>query len=179
MADDRQRPAAPRARETLAIAAAWLLAIAFDLFLHGGLLAAQYMEPSPFLLPPAESFRRIPLGYLAFLLLTVGLFWLVRRLDVRGWLAGFRFGALSGAVVWGALAMGLYSISTATIPLLAGWWIGQTVELGRAGGVLGAASGGVPLRRIWAIVSIGVLVFGAATIALQSLGLAPAVKVGP
>jgi hypothetical protein len=161
------------------ILAAWLLSIGFDLFLHGGLLARLYLEPSPFLLPPEGAFRRIPLGYLAFLGLTIALFWLFRRLGIRGAGGGFRVGAAAGAVVWGALAVGLYSISTATIALLAGWWIGQTIELGLAGAVIGAAENGVPRRVIWGTVAAAVLVFAAATIVLQSLGLAPAMKIAP
>ncbi len=168
-----------KSRVVLSIAAAWILSVGFDLFLHAGLLARLYIEPSPFLLSAQEAFRRIPLGYLSFLTLTAGLFWLLRRLGVRGSASGFRFGATAGAVVWGALAVGLYSISTATLPLLAGWWIGQTIELGLAGAVLGAAATGMPLRRIWAVVAIVVFVLAAATIALQSLGLAPAIKVVP
>ncbi|MFN2443246.1 MAG: hypothetical protein ABR517_11240 [Thermoanaerobaculia bacterium] len=159
------------------VAAAWVLSVGFDLFLHAGLLAHLYAEPSPFLLPAEEAFRRIPLGYLTFLVLTAALFWLLRRLDVRESAAGFRYGAAAGAVVWGALTVGLFSISTATLPLLAGWWIGQTVELGLAGAVLGAAANGVPLKRIWSIVAVAVVAFVVVTIALQSLGFAPPMKV--
>jgi hypothetical protein len=159
------------------VAAAWVLSVGFDFFLHAGLLARTYLEPSPFLLPPEVAFRRIPFGYLAFLGLTVALFWLLRRLDIRGWRSGLRYGAAVGAVVWGALTVGLFSISTATLPLLAGWWIGQTVELGLAGAVLGAAANRVPLRRIWTIVAVAFVVFVAMTIVLQSLGLAPATRV--
>ena len=166
-----------RLRAVSAVAAAWLLSVGFDLFLHGGLLARIYADPSPFVLPPEEAFRRIPLGYLAFLVLTVGLYWLLRRLAVRGSLAGLRYGAVAGAVVWGAMVVGLASISTATLPLLAGWWVGQTVELGLAGAVLGAAADGVSLKRIWVIVAAAVVTLVAVTIALQSLGLAPAMKV--
>jgi hypothetical protein len=164
-------------RTISAIVAAWLLSVGCDLFLHGGLLARMYVEPSPFLLPPEEAFRRIPLGYLTFLGLTIALSWTIRRLGVREALAGFRFGSVAGAVVWGTLVVGLFSISTAPLPLLAGWWIGQTIELGLAGAVLGAAAGGAPMKRIWAIVAVAVLAFVVATVALQSLGLAPAMKV--
>ena len=147
------------------------------MFLHGGLLARLYLEPNPFLLPPEEAFRRIPLGYLAFLGLTLSLYWLLRRLGVRGWLAGFQHGAAAGGVVWGAMGIGLYSISTARPALLAGWWVGQTMELGLAGAVLGAAANDVPLKKIWAVVAAAVLVCATATVVLQSLGLAPAMKV--
>lgn len=164
-------------RMVFPVAAAWLLALGFDVFLHGGLLASLYVEPSPFLLGPEDAFRRIPLGYLAFLVLTLALYWLLRRLGVRGTIAGLRFGAAAGAVVWGAFVLGLYSISTVTRPLLTGWWIGQTIELGLAGAVLGAAANGVPLKRIWIVVAIAVIACLAATIVLQSLGLAPAMKI--
>jgi len=163
----------------LSIAAAWVLSVGIDLFLHAGLLAHLYVERSPFLLPAEDAFRRIPLGYLTFLVLTAGLFWLMRRLHVRGLGAGFRLGALAGAIVWGALVLGLFSISTARVRLLTGWWVGQTAELAFAGAVLGAAANRVSARRIWLIVSVAVVVLVAATVALQSLGLAPAMKIAP
>ena len=163
-------------RMALSVVAAWMLSLGFDVFLHGGLLARLYVEPSPFLLGAEEAFRRIPLGYLAFLVLTLALYWLLHRLGIRGAIAGLRYGAVAGAVVWGAFAVGLYSISTATVPLLAGWWVGQTVELGLAGAVLGAAANGVPLRRIWAVVIGAMVACAAGTIVLQSLGLAPPMK---
>lgn len=159
------------------VAAAWVLSVGFDMFLHGGVLARFYVEPSPFLLGPQQAFRRIPLGYLGFLILTFSLYWLFRRLEVRGVEAGLRYGAAAGLVVWGAFALGLYSISTVALSLLAGWWIGQALELGLAGAVLGAAGKGVPMGRIWAMVAIVVLVCIVGTIALQSLGWAPAMKV--
>jgi len=57
-----------------AVGAAWVLSLGFDLFLHAGLLARLYVEPGPFLLPPMVAFRRIPLGYLSFLVLTLSLY---------------------------------------------------------------------------------------------------------
>lgn len=164
-------------RTVFCVAAAWTLSLGFDVFLHGGLLARLYVEPSPFLLGPEEAFRRIPLGYLAFLVLTLALYWLLSHLGVRGAIAGFRYGAEAGAVVWGAFAVGLYSISTVTWPLLAGWWIGQMIELGLAGAVLGAAASGVPLKRIWLIVAGAMIACVTGTIVLQSIGLAPSIKV--
>jgi len=149
------------------------MALAFDLFLHGGLLAGFYAQESPFLLAPEAAFRRIPIGYLGFLGVTIALAWLVRRVDARGWGAGFKLGAASGAVVWGSLVLGLYSIATASVGLLAGWWAGQTIELGLSGAVLGAAAAGVPTRRIW-VVAIGALIVCLVlTIAMQSVSLAP------
>ncbi|MEJ2412947.1 MAG: hypothetical protein P8Y34_08130, partial [Anaerolineales bacterium] len=60
----------------------WLAVLGFDFFLHGGLLASLYTKPSPFLLPPEQAFRLIPLGYLAFLIFEIFLVWLMVRLDI-------------------------------------------------------------------------------------------------
>jgi hypothetical protein len=165
------------ARAINSIAAAWLLSIGFDLFLHAGLLAQLYLEPSPFLLAPDVAFRRIPLGYLTFLMLTVALYWLLWRLKIQGMSAGFRYGLTVAAVVWGALAIGLYSFSTAALPMLAAWWVGQSLELGLAGAVLGAANDLAPLKRIWMMVVAVVVALVAITVTLQSMGLAPAMRV--
>lgn len=164
-------------RVLLCIAAAWMLSLGFDVLLHGGLLAGLYLNPSPFLLGPEDAFRRIPLGYLALLVLVSALYWYLGRLGVRGAVAGFRHGTAAGAIVWGAFALGLYSMSTVTVPILAGWWIGQTIELGLAGTVLGDAANGVPMKRIWARVAIAVVACAVGTIVLQSLGFAPPMKV--
>lgn len=159
-----------------AVVAAWVLSLGFDLFLHAGLLARIYVEPSPFLLGPEEAFRRIPLGYLAFFVLTLALSWLLRRTGVRGAKAGCRYGAAAGSVIWGALLVGLYSISTISVPLVVAWWAGQSVELGLAGAVLGAAANGVPMKRLWTLVIVATVACVAGVILMQSLGLAPAMK---
>lgn len=164
-------------RVALSIAAAWLMSLGFDLILHGGILARLYTEPGPFLLGPADAFRRIPLGYLAFLVLTAALYWLFDRLGIRGAIVGFRYAAGSGAVLWLAFNLGLYSITTATLPILIGWWVGQTIELGLAGAVLGAARNGVPLKRIWIMVLVAMTFLFIATVGMQSIGLAPAAKI--
>ncbi len=166
----------PITRVVPTILAAWALSLGFDFLLHGGILARLYLEPSPFLLGPEAAFRRIPLGHLAFLILTLSLYWALRRLGTHGTAAGFRFGISAAAVLWGAFAAGLYSISTAPLPLLAGWWMGQAVELGLAGAVMGAALGGVPLKRIWALVTVALVACVAGVILLQSLGMAPPMK---
>lgn len=173
------QPATEPARGTSpihAIAAALALSIGFDLLLHGGLLARLYVQPSPFLLAAEDAFRRIPLGYLTFFVLTVSLYWLLHRLGVRSAARGFRYGLVAGAVVWGALVLGLYSISTAPASLLAGWWVGQTSELALAGALLGAAARGLPAKRMWGIVAVVVLLCVVITIALQSVGLAPPMR---
>jgi hypothetical protein len=164
-------------RVVLAVTAAWVLSLGFDFLLHGGLLARLYTgETSPSLVAPEEAFRRIPFGYLAFLILTLSLYWLLSRLGIRGAIAGLRYATAAGVVVWGAFAVGLYSISTVPWPILVAWWFGQALELGAAGAVIGAALGGMRFRRLWALVMVIVIACIAVTVVLQSVGWAPAVR---
>lgn len=162
-----------------AIAAAWVLSLGVDLFLHAGLLAGLYAQPTPFLLDAGAAFRRIPFGYATFLILTAGLYWLLNALRVEGAASGLRYGFGAGALVWGAHALGLYSISTAPPLLLAGWFAGQTVELALAGALLGAAAAGASPRRIWGLAAMTVVAAVLATVLMQSLGLAPAMRLAP
>jgi hypothetical protein len=154
----------------------WLAMIGVDFFVHGGLLAGLYTAPAPFLLPPAQAFSRIPLGYAAFFLLAILLLWLLRERAVAGARPGFVFGLQLGALAWGALVLGLASISSADPLLLLGWFVGQTVELAVGGAVIGGALAGQPLSRLLVRVLALDLVLVVATIVLQSLGLAPAVR---
>jgi hypothetical protein len=165
----------PRSTISL-VMAAWLLSVGFDFFLHGGLLARLYMRESPFLLDPMTAFARIPAGYLTFLLLTGGLMLLFRRLNIRGWRDGGKVGLAVGLFVWCTMALGLWSITTASVDTLLGWGIGQGIELGLAGMVLGAGRAGTPLTRIWGRVAGGVVVFVVLTVVLQNVGWAPAMR---
>ena len=159
-----------------AVGVAWLVSLGFDLFLHVGALATLYARPSPFLLPADAAFRRIPLGYSAFLVLTAALYWLFRQVGVRDWFAGLRLGLLTGLTVWGAWTLGLYSISVAEGDLLVGWWLGQGAEMALAGAFLGAAASGMERRSylIKAAWVVGLLVV--TTVILQVTGLAPAME---
>lgn len=154
----------------------WLSILGVDFFLHGGLLASLYVRPSPFLLPPADLFRLIPLGYLAALLSTVLLLWLMLRLGVSGWRQGLVFGLQLGALVGGAGALGLLSASTAGLDWLVGLFVAQTMQLGIAGGVAGSGLGGTPLRVLLVKVVVLVILLVALTVALQTIGWAPAVR---
>jgi len=173
-----QREAAPSSPTRLILIGllAWMSMLGFDLLLHAGVLARFYIEPSPFLLPPLEAFKRIPLGYLSFMILALLLLWLMVRLGIAGWRAGARFGLILGAALWAAQVLGLLSITTADWELLAGWFVGQTLELGVAGAVAGSGLAGVRLRRLSLVVLAFVIVAVIITVVLQSLGLAPAVR---
>ena len=155
---------------------AWLCMLGVDFLIHAAILSSLYGQSSPFLLPPTTAFTLIPVGYLSLLLLAILLSWLMIRLRVAGWRAGALFGLELGGLMWGAFVLGLLSISTAGVSLLAGWLVGQTVELGIAGALLGSGLGGRQLR--WLLgVAVGLLVLSAtATILLQSLGVVPTVR---
>ncbi len=156
----------------------WMSMLGIDFFLHAGLLAKLYAQTSPFLLPLEDAFRLIPIGYLSFLLLDVLLLWLMKRLEIAGWQRGLSFGLTIGGLIWGAMTLGLLSISTASPGLMLGWFAGQSVELGVAGAVIGSGLSGTPLRKILGRVIVLILVLVVATIIMQNTGLAPAVVIG-
>jgi hypothetical protein len=155
----------------------WLSMLSTDFLLHAGLLSWIYLEPSPFLLPPEIMFRLIPLGYLSLLLLAVLLSWLMVTHDVDGWLKGSLFGVKLGGLMGGGGMLGLASISTAEFSLLFGWLVGQTIEIGIAGAVIGSALGGVSTRRLFMKVSAFVIFSLTITVVLQAVELAPAALV--
>ena len=155
----------------------WFATLGFDFLLHGGLLAKLYVEPHPFLLPPGQAFRLIPLGYFSFLLIAILLAWLMLRLQLRGFRTGAVFGLKVGALVWASLALGLASISSAEPALLFGWFAGQTVEAALCSGVISTAFAARRLHGLAASVVGGVLGCVVVTVMLQSTGLAPAIRI--
>lgn len=163
---------APRRGATILLA--WLAMVGFDLFLHAGLLAPLYDWDSPFLLGPEEAFVRIPIGYLSFLIAAALLAWVLPRLDVHDGRRGALMAGAIGAAAWGVVLLGLWSISTADLPLLVGWWIGQAVELALGGFVIGSILGGARLRAVaWRVGALLVLA-AASAVVLQSVGYATA-----
>jgi hypothetical protein len=150
----------------------WLAMVGVDFALHAGLLAPLYKWGSPFLLAPTDAFMRIPAGYVSMLVLAGALVWLLARLEVRGGRDGATVVAAFGAVVWGALVVGLWSISTADPGLLAGWWLGQTVELGVAGYVIGSLRSGIPVRSLAWRVAAFILLGAVSVVVLQVIGYA-------
>lgn len=153
---------------------AWLAMLGFDFFLHGGLLAGLYASDSPFLLSPLEAFRRIPIGYLSFLLAAGFLVWIAIRLEVRGWAPGMKLGAAVGGVIWSSLALGLYSISTASPAILVAWTLGQSVEMAYAGAVVGHVLEHQTFRRPFLLILAATAVLVVLTVLMQSLGLVEA-----
>ena len=83
------------------------------------------------------------------------------------------FGLKVGALIWGALTLGLLSISTASPSLLLGWFLGQTMELGIAGMVLGSGLEADRLRSLLIKVVIFFVVTLVLAIILQNIGNFP------
>lgn len=155
---------------------AWLAMLGFDFFLHAGVLAGIYTRESQFLLSPLEAFRRIPVGYLSFLITALFLVWLSMRLDVRDAREGFLLGLGLGLVMWASLGLGMYSITTAQPITLISWALGQTLEMALAGGLVGMALRQGTLRRAFFIAAISGVLLVLATIVLQSLGVVPSTR---
>jgi hypothetical protein len=154
----------------------WLSMLGVDFFLHGGLLAKLYAQPSPFLLPPWDAFKRIPLGYLAALLLAALLLWLMLGLGLSGWRQGLSFGLRLGALMGGSGMLGLLSISTAELSLVVAWLLSQILQMGIAGAVAGSGLAGQRLRTMLVRIVALTLLLVIITIAMQSAGLAPAMR---
>ena len=148
----------------------WLSMLGVDFFLHGGLLAKLYEQPSPFLLPPSDAFRRIPLGYLAALLMAALLLWLMLRLGTSGWRQGLSLGLRLGALMGGSGMLGLLSISTAELSLVVSWMLSQILQMGLAGVVIGSGLAGQRPRTLFLRVLALVLFLAILTIVIQSVG---------
>lgn len=151
----------------------WLAMIGLDFVLNAALFASMYQDGGAFMLAPAEAFRRIPLGYLAFLVLAAGVTELAWRLGVATTADGIRLGLVSGLVLGAAWGLGLSSVATVSPQValaFAGIWFAL---LTAAGGVAAAGLGRSSLRGLTVrVVGIGVL--GAfVVIALQSFGVVP------
>ena len=147
--------------------------LGFDFFLHGGLLARFYFAEDSFILSPLEAFRRIPIGYLGFLLLAIFLVWVLPFFKPDNWKQAFWLCIKLGTILWGGFLLGLISISSISLNLAFAWFLGQTIELGIGGVVVAMASEGPSLRRITLIVVSFVILAIAATIVLQSTGVVP------
>lgn len=135
---------------------AWFLMIGFDFFLHAGILSPLYENETPFLLSSTQAFLRIPIGYISFLVISFLIFWLVIRIEIVGWKAGFIFGLQLGVLTWGAFILGLYSISTASTILLLSWFVGQSLEMALGGALIAhiLETGNLKGSLKWVVISV-------------------------
>jgi hypothetical protein len=156
---------------------AWLAVIGVDLLLGAGLLARFLVWQHPCLLPPIKAFQYIPLGYAVFLLWTILVLWLSIRVGVSGFRSGALFAAKLGVVVSGAGSLGMASMLTLPPPVLLVFFADGFAVFCVAGAVVGAGLGASRLRPLALRVGAFFLVCVVVTVALQSLGLAPAGEV--
>lgn len=91
---------------------AWLAMLGVDFLLNAAFFAGMYQGGDTFMLAPVEAFRRIPLGYLAFLIVAFGVVEIAHRLGVAKLKGGIRLGLLLGGVVGSVWGLSLYSIAT-------------------------------------------------------------------
>jgi len=158
------------ARRTVAsIALAWLVTIAIDFVIFGGVFAGVLEGADhPAVLAPEQLFARIPAGYASFLLEVVLLHWLLKASQRPGITSGLLTGTLAGLVFASAVALGLWSFSTVPVTVLALWWLTLLLQFTAAGAVLGAANTPLWSRvRTWAVGGVVALV--AAGVVLQNL----------
>lgn len=159
-----------RIRVALVVA---LAMVGLDFVLNAALFAGMYMEGGGFMLAPGEAFRRIPLGYLAFLVLAAGVVELAFRLDATTLSEGIRLGAGTGAVLGLAWSLGLYSIATLSPQVAAAFAVIWFALLTVAGVVAAVGLRQGSLRGLTLRVA-GMDVLGAiAVVVLQSFGVAP------
>jgi hypothetical protein len=151
----------------------WLSQIIFDFFLYAGLFAKLLIESRAAFLPPEELFKRIPLGYLSYLITSGMLVWLMVRLGISGWKQGALFGLKIGAFLSCSYVVGMASGFPIKPALLIAILFGSTAQSAIAAGVIGSGVSGARLGRLsLKLVAFLILVL-IAYFLLQSLGLAP------
>jgi hypothetical protein len=151
----------------------WVSQIIFDFFQHAGLFARLWIESRAAFLPPEELFKRIPLGYLSFLIASSMLVWLMVRLGISGWKQGALFGLKLGAFLSCTYVVGMASGFPIKPALLIAILFGSTAQCAIATAVIGSGMSGARLGRLsLKLVAFLILVL-IAYFLLQSLGLAP------
>lgn len=151
--------------------------LGWDLFLHGALLSRFYLNATSFLLEPSQAFRRIPLGYVAFILFAILLVWLMPRFNLKTFSDAFFFGLKLGVLVWGSFLLGLMSISTIDSNMAGFWFLGQSLELGIGAVTVQMVSNANSLRKPALLVLVWILIMVAATVLFQSFGLVPTLRI--
>jgi hypothetical protein len=173
-------PAAPPRPSTLSkrirvALITWLAMLGLDFLLNGALFARMYQEGGTFILAPTDAFRRIPLGYLAFLILALSVVEITHRLRVARIGDGVRLGLVIGGVFGGTWSLSLYSIATLSAQValaFAAIWLALLTLAAAvaASGLAQTSLRGLALR----VISFDVLCV-VAVIALQSFGVVPTV----
>lgn len=140
--------AIPARRRVGATLLAWAIVIGVDFALHAGVLAWAWRQPSPFLLPPADLFVRIPLGYAAYLAQAIMVVWLTARLGPSTARAGAALGARLGLPIAIFLALALASATTISVTMTLVWAVSTLAGFLAAGAVAAPALHAPRLRPL-------------------------------
>ncbi|OFW05376.1 MAG: hypothetical protein A3H96_07775 [Acidobacteria bacterium RIFCSPLOWO2_02_FULL_67_36] len=170
MNEDRV-PGVFRPRLLPAALAAWLGYLALDFLMHAVFLAGWWRAAEPYLLPPRDMLRLIPLGYASFAIYCGALTWLLARLYGERLCvsSGLRFGVVAGVVSGVASALGTYSVFRMPPTALLVWPASVAVESAIAGGVSAwVLAAGRPWRRV-GLVFCAVVVLFIAGVVIQNL----------
>jgi hypothetical protein len=157
----------------------WLAVLGFDLFQHAGLFPRLWVDSRSAFLPPGQLFKLLPLGYLAFLVSSALLMWLLVRLRISGWKRGAIFPLQIGAFLYGALVLGWASVFPVKPALLVAIFFGGVAQDSIAGAVLGSGLARHILGGLALNVSLFVIPMVALTVLLGPLGLAPPLESRP
>ena len=151
-----------------AIILAWILSIAIDFFLNGGLFASYFGSGDPFIVSPSEAFVRIPLGYISLLLLILILAYLIEKAPVSTINGGLKLSLAYAVAVASSSVLGLWSITLAPATFLLIWFVDQILELSVAGAVLSMVKIS-PSKHVTRYVAIAVVALLAGGVTLQNL----------
>lgn len=166
-------PAPARVRVAVLV---WLAMLGVDFLLNGSFFARLYQDGGSFLLPPMEAFRRIPLGYLAFLLVAFGIVEFEYRLGIKGLRGGIAVGLVLGgvgALVWSLSVFSIASITVLQAVAFAVAWL-AIVQVGS--GVAAQGLTQMSLRKLTVGVASFDFVCVGLAIAMQSFGIVTTVS---
>lgn len=155
---------------------AWLVTIAIDIFQNAGLFAKMWLDSSSAFLPPEKLAQRIPLGFIALLLLVILLTWLMVRLNISGWKQGASFGLKFGVLFEAAATLGTLSAFSVSPSLIIAWFLGGVIKDSILCMIIGSGLGGAHLGRLWAKAIVFIVVIVIVTLILQAFGYAPAIQ---
>jgi hypothetical protein len=171
-----------RAKLLPAALAAWIGYLVLDFLMHGVFLAAWWRTAEPFLLPPRDLLRMIPLGYASFGIYCGALTWALARLygERLDMASGLRFGAVAGIVYGIASALAEYSIFRMPRMALLIWPASTVVESTIAGALaVWTLRAGRPWRRVGLVLGAAVVLFVIGAVVQNLLLPTPADHLSP
>jgi hypothetical protein len=156
----------------------WFSQIIFDFFLNAGLFSKLWIQSRSALLTPEQLFKLIPLGYLAFLIASSMLVWLMVRLRISGWKQGALFGLQIGSFLSSSFVLGVASAFPVKPAVLTAMLFGSIAQCAIATGVIGSGLGGARLGRLFLKLTAFLIIVLIAYFIMQALGVAVPMQTG-